>query len=153
MAQNWLRITHQDDKIQLSWQREQSAPRSAPPVTFEHPFNEQTLTELRWYLEEYLDFPYGIFPEQAEKIEQKFQEWGQQLFELVFPRTTKAWDFFQEATREGLDKCEINISSDDPKVLNLPWELLYTPDYQFLAPSLRGMYRSLNGYAVRSLQL
>ncbi|MBU7586503.1 MAG: CHAT domain-containing protein [Nostoc sp. TH1S01] len=150
MAQNWLRITHQDDKIQLSWQREQSVPRSAPPVTFEHPFDEQTLTELRWYLEEYLPFPYGIFPEQAEKIEQKFQEWGQQLFELVFPRTTKAWDFFQEATREGLDKCEINISSDDPKVLNLPWELLYTPDYQFLAPSLQGMYRSLNGYAVRS---
>ncbi|MBD2299509.1 tetratricopeptide repeat protein [Nostoc sp. FACHB-190] len=150
MAQNWLRITHQEDKIQLSWQREQSAPRSASPVTFEHPFNEQTLTELRWYLEEYLPFPYGIFPEQAQKIEQKFQAWGQQLFELVFPRTTKAWDFFQEATREGLDKCEINISSDDPKVLNLPWELLYTPDYQFLAPSLRGMYRSLNGYAVRS---
>ncbi|MCC5664463.1 hypothetical protein LC653_11180 [Nostoc sp. CHAB 5784] len=40
MATNWLRITHQDETIQLSWQREQSAPRSAPPVTFEHPFDE-----------------------------------------------------------------------------------------------------------------
>ncbi|RUT03939.1 hypothetical protein DSM106972_048530 [Dulcicalothrix desertica PCC 7102] len=69
---------------------------------------------------------------------------------MVFPRTTKAWDFFCEATREGLDKCEINISSDDPTVLNLPWELLYTPDYQFLAPSVAGMYRSLSGYAVRA---
>jgi hypothetical protein len=46
MAQNWLRITHQDDKIQLSWQRGLSAPRSAPPVTFEHPFDEETLTDL-----------------------------------------------------------------------------------------------------------
>ncbi len=150
MAQNWLRITHQDDKIQLSWQRGLSAPRSAPPVTFEHPFDEETLTDLRWYLEKFLPFPYGIFPDKAKKIEQKFQEWGQQLFELVFPRTSKAWDFFCEATREGLDKCEINISSDDPTVLNLPWELLYSPDYQFLAPSLAGMYRSLSGYAVRS---
>ncbi len=150
MAQNWLRITHQDDKIQLSWQRGLSAPRSAPPVTFEHPFDEETLTDLRWYLEKFLPFPYGIFPDKAKKIEQKFQEWGQRLFELVFPRSTKAWDFFCEATREGLDKCEINISSDDPTVLNLPWELLYSPDYQFLAPSLAGMYRSLSGHAVRA---
>ncbi len=35
-------------------------------------------------------------------------------------------------------------------MLNLPWELLYSPDYQFLAPSLAGMYRSLSGHAVRS---
>jgi len=68
----------------------------------------------------------------------------------VFPRSSKAWDFFQEATREGLDKCEVNICSDAPAVLNLPWELLYSPDYQFLAPSLFGMYRSLSGYAVRA---
>jgi tetratricopeptide (TPR) repeat protein len=150
MAQNWLRITHQNDKIQLSWQRGLSAPRSAPPVTFEHPFDEETLTDLRWYLEKFLPFPYGIFPDKAKKIEQKFQEWGQRLFELVFPRSTKAWDFFCEATREGLDKCEINISSDDPTVLNLPWELVYSPDYQFLAPSLAGMYRSLSGHPVRA---
>ncbi len=115
MAQNWLRITHQDNKIQLSWQRGLSAPRSAPSVTFEHPFNQETLTDFRWYLEKFLPFPYGIFPDKAKKIEQKFQEWGQRLFELVFPRSTKAWDFFYEATREGLDKCEINISSDDPR--------------------------------------
>jgi tetratricopeptide (TPR) repeat protein len=150
MAQNWLRITHQDDKIQLSWQQGLFAPRSAPPVNFEHPFDEETLTDLRWYLEKFLPFPYGIFPDKAKKIEQKLQEWGQRLFELVFPRSTKAWDFFCEATREGLDKCEINISSDDPTVLNLPWELLHSSDYQFLAPSLAGMYRSLNGHAVRS---
>ncbi|MEO1376169.1 MAG: CHAT domain-containing protein [Cyanobacteria bacterium J06635_10] len=150
MARNWLRITHQDDNIQLSWQRGLSAPRSAPPVLFEHPFDEETLKDLRWYLEQFLDFPYGIFLDKAKKIEQKFQEWGEQLFKLVFPRTTKAWDFFQEATREGLDNCEINISSDDPTVLNLPWELLYSPDYQFLAPSLAGMYRSLSGHAVRA---
>ena len=150
MTPNLLRITHQDDKIQLSWQRGQSAPRSTPPITFEHPFDKETLTSLRWYLEEFLPFPYGIFPDKAKKLEQKFQEWGQQLFDLVFPRTTKAWDFFCEATREGLDKCEINISSDDPMVLNLPWELLYSPDYQFLAPSVAGMYRSLSGYALRA---
>ncbi|MGB3515826.1 MAG: tetratricopeptide repeat protein [Elainellaceae cyanobacterium] len=150
MAKNRLIINHFEGSIQLTWLRGQAAPRSAPQVLLEHPFNEKVIAELRWYLEEYLRFPYGLEPEKAKKTEQKFQDWGQQLFELVFPRTTKAWDFFQEATREGLDQCELSISSDDPAILNLPWELLYNSDYQFLAPSLSGMYRSLNEYAVRA---
>ena len=35
-------------------------------------------------------------------------------------------------------------------MLNLPWELLYSPDYQFLAPSLAGMYRSLSSQGVKA---
>ncbi|MEZ2227235.1 MAG: tetratricopeptide repeat protein [Microcoleus sp.] len=150
MAENSLRINHAGDSIQLSWQRGNSMPRSAPAVTFEHPFDSQVLADLRWYLEEYLRFPYGLEPENAQKIEQKLQAWGQQLFDLVFRSSENAREFFHEATRAGLDKCEISIVSDNPAVLNLPWELLFTPDYQFLAPLLAGMYRSLSEYAVRA---
>ncbi|OYD94796.1 hypothetical protein CDG76_15535 [Nostoc sp. 'Peltigera membranacea cyanobiont' 210A] len=150
MVQNWLRITHQDDKIQLSWQRGYESPRLAPEVPFQQPFDEKNAAELRWYLEDYLKFPYGIFPDNAVKIEQKLQHWGQQLFELVFRSTEKAREFFQEATREGLDNCELGIISDNAEVLNLPWELLYSPDYQFLAPSLAGMYRSLSSQGVKA---
>jgi tetratricopeptide (TPR) repeat protein len=150
MAENSLRINHVDDSIQLFWQRGNSMPRSAPAVTFEHPFDSKVLADLRWYLEEYLRFPYGLEPENAKKIEQQLQAWGQQLFDLVFRSSEKAREFFQEATRAGLDKCEISIVSDNPAVLNLPWELLFTPDYQFLAPLLAGMYRSLSEYAVRA---
>jgi hypothetical protein len=151
MARNWLRITHQGDAIQLSWQRGQAAPRSAPAVAFQHPFDKQALTDLRWYLEEYLRFPYGIYPDNAKKIEQKFEEWGEQLFELVFRSSEQTRQFFQAATFDGLDKCELVVTSDNPEVLNLPWELLYSPsDRQFLAPSLAGMSRSLSEYAVRA---
>lgn len=150
MAENSLRINHAGDFIQLFWQRGYSAPRFAPPVAFEHPFDSKALDDLRWYLEEYLRFPYGLEPENAQKIEQKLQAWGQQLFDLVFRSNEKAREFFQEATRAGLDKCEISIVSDNPAVLNLPWELLFSPDYQFLAPLLAGMYRSLSNYAVRA---
>ena len=150
MAENSLRINHDAGSIQLFWQRRNSAPRFAPPVTFEHPFDSKVLADLRWYLEEYLRFPYGLEPENAKKIEQKLQAWGQQLFNLVFRSSEKAREFFQEATHAGLDKCEISIISDDAAVLNLPWELLFSPDYQFLAPLLAGMYRSLSNYAVRA---
>ena len=79
MAKNCLRIIHQVETIQLSWQRGQSAPRFASAVTFEHPFDKQALIDLRWYLEEYLRFPYGIFPDEAAKIEQKLQSWGRRV--------------------------------------------------------------------------
>jgi tetratricopeptide (TPR) repeat protein len=151
MARNCLRINHERDSIQLSWQRGHSNPRPAPSVTFTHPFDEQALADLRWYLEEYLRFPYGLAPDNAAKIEQKFQDWGEQLFELVFRRSEQARQFFQAATYEGLNQCELVITSDSPEVLNLPWELLYSPsDRQFLAPSLAGMSRSLSDYAVRA---
>lgn len=151
MARNCLRINHEGDSIQLFWQRGQSNPRPAPSVTFTHPFDEQALADLRWYLEEYLRFPYGLAPDNAAKIEQKFQDWGEQLFELVFRSSEKAREFFQAATYEGLNQCELVITSDSPEVLNLPWELLYSPsDRQFLAPSLAGMSRSLSDYAVRA---
>ena len=150
MAKNCLRITHQGENIQLSWQRGQAAPRLADAVKLEHPFNKQALTDLRWYLEEYLRFPYGIFPDEAAKIEQKLQTWGEDLFELVFRSSEKAREFFQAATYDGLHNCELAIASDDFAILNLPWELLYSPgDRQFLAPSLAGMSRSLSDYAVR----
>ena len=150
MAKNCLRIIHQVETIQLSWQRGQSAPRFASAVTFKHPFDKQALIDLRWYLEEYLRFPYGIFPDEAAKIEQKLQAWGEQLFNLVFHSSEKAREFFQAATYDGLHNCELAIASDDFAILNLPWELLYSPgDRQFLAPSLAGMSRSLSDYAVR----
>ncbi|MDZ8082295.1 MAG: tetratricopeptide repeat protein [Nostoc sp. DcaGUA01] len=150
MATNWLRITHQSETIQLSWQRGYENHRLAPAVPFQQPFDKENAAELRWYLEDYLKFPYGIFLDNAAKIEQKLQQWGQHLFELVFRSTDKAREFFQEATRDGLDKCELGIISDNANVLNLPWELLYSPDYQFLAPSLAGMYRSLSTQGVKA---
>jgi tetratricopeptide (TPR) repeat protein len=60
--------------------------------------------------------------------------------------------YFAERPAEcGLNQCELVITSDSPEVLNLPWELLYSPsDRQFLAPALAGMSRSLSEYAVRA---
>src|SRR5689334_12518959 len=101
MATNRLGITHQSQTIQLFWERGYENRRIAPEVPFQQLFDQDNLTDLRWYLEEYLRFPYGIFPEKAVKIEQKLQQWGQDLFELVFRSSEKAREFFQEATREG----------------------------------------------------
>ncbi|MEO0406731.1 MAG: tetratricopeptide repeat protein [Cyanobacteria bacterium P01_A01_bin.135] len=150
MAHNRLLIEHVSDQIRLSWQRGQGSPRFAPEVPFTHPFDAETLGGLRWYLEEYLRFPYGLAPDKAVAVEGQFEAWGQQLFALVFQSSDKAREFYQEATRDGLDRCEVGIASDNPQVLNLPWELMHCPDEQFLAPKLAGMYRSLSEQKVRA---
>ncbi|WP_414553163.1 CHAT domain-containing protein, partial [Anabaena sp. CCY 0017] len=151
MAKNCLQITHEGNSIQLSWQRGQANRRTASAVPFEHPFDEKVLDDLRWYLEDYLRQPYGLAPDIAARIEQKLQTWGEQLFELVFRSSEQARQFFQAATSEGLNQCDLVIISDNPAVLNLPWELLYSPsDRLFLAPSLAGMSRSLSDYPIRA---
>jgi len=147
---NWLRINCQEDSLQLSWQQGNQFPRSAEVVAFQHPFDDNALAELRWYLESYLRFPYGNEPNKAAAIEQQLQQWGEQLFNLIFRSGEKAREFLQEAIRSGLDNCELAISSDNPDILNLPWEILYSPDYQFLAPQLGGMYRSLSTQPVKA---
>lgn len=147
---NRLTVNHTNKQIQLLWQRGNSVKRTNKPVDFSHPFNAEVLAEIRWYLEEYLRFPYGIEPNKASALEQKLQGWGEELFNLVFCSNEKGRQFFQEATRDGLQQCELGISSEDPQLLNLPWELLYCSDYQFLAPSLAGIYRSLESFAVRA---
>jgi tetratricopeptide (TPR) repeat protein len=147
---NRLTVNHTNNQIQLLWQRGNSVARTTEPVNFSHPFNAEVLAEIRWYLEEYLHFPYGIEPNKASALEQKLQGWGEELFNLVFCSNEKGRQFFQEATRDGLQQCELGISSEDPQLLNLPWELLYCSDYQFIAPSLAGIYRSLESFAVRA---
>ncbi|MCP4456840.1 MAG: tetratricopeptide repeat protein, partial [Cytophagales bacterium] len=145
-----LLINHEENQIQLSWQKGSGIPRTAPPVTFQHPFDKQVLEDLRWYLEEYISYPYGIASQRAERIDRQLKEWGESLFQLVFPKESMAWEFWLEATRLGLDQCEVGISSEDTAVLNMPWELLYTPERQFLAPSLAGIYRSFSKQAIRA---
>lgn len=76
MARNYLRITHQDSSVRLSWQRAQTQPRFADPISFHHPFDRDALDELRWYLEDFLKFPYGIEPDKAKKTEDRLQQWG-----------------------------------------------------------------------------
>jgi len=54
MVKHRLQVSHDQDSIQLFWQRCQTMPRSAPPIQFSHPFDATALAELRWYLEDYL---------------------------------------------------------------------------------------------------
>lgn len=137
---NRIQVTVRAGLVEYSWQNgSRATPRTTPRVSFDHPFNNETIGEVRWYLEEYLKFPYGSQIERAERVKENMKEWGSKLYNSVFAGSDNARAFFQEAKREGLDNCELSISGDDPGVLKIPWELLHIPHHVFLAPSLGGI--------------
>ncbi|MDQ1254276.1 MAG: hypothetical protein QG646_3507, partial [Euryarchaeota archaeon] len=137
------------------WQRGNSLPIQYPHlIPVSHPLSPEEREELRWYLEDYLNYPYG-FEFRAQKVENKMIQWGESLFQMVFIKSQEDPDprgMYQEAVREGLENCELCISSNNPSFLNIPWELIRdpTPGRGYLAPLLGGLYRQRIGLKIEA---
>ena len=103
---------------------------------------KQFLPELRWYLEDYLQFPYGVFPQLAECVAKTMQAWGASIFDKLF--TGYARDWYQDARRQNFADFRIKITSDSPEIMSWPWETLYSGDDGWLALRCR-IDRQLSG--------
>lgn len=93
-------------------------------IPFVDPLTEKDLKELRWYLEDYLDWPFSEpVQKRAQKIEQELDEWGAALFGAVFakPEARVLCDRLLESKDEARF---LTIQSPDARVLRLPWELM-----------------------------
>lgn len=78
--------------------------------------------ELRWYLEEYLDYPYSPNDQRADRVLKALSKWGQACFEALFSGVARDW--YTQARQSGLEDLTLNIASDEPSVLGWPWEAL-----------------------------
>jgi len=81
------------------------------------------LPELRWYLEDFLDYPFDPWTERATRVEAAVHAWGRAAFEALFGGG-RARDFYRDAVRDGPEKLLVQVRSDDPRVLAWPWEAL-----------------------------
>lgn len=54
------------------------------PVEIAWPMDEQALEDLRWYLEDYLRVPFGVYSDRGTDIAAKLPVWGEGIFEAVF---------------------------------------------------------------------
>ncbi len=89
------------------------------------------LRELRWYLEDFLTYPFSPETEHAERVLAALRAWGGTAFQSLFG-TGSAGLFFHEATREGYHALHLQVWSDDPRVLAWPWEALRDPEAHIL---------------------
>jgi len=100
--------------------------------------------ELRWYLERYLDYPFGPNEERAQRTIDALRAWGAEAFNALF--AGQARDFYSKAVERGHTELQIVIASDDPAVLAWPWEALRDPLVGDLAQLCR-IERQLNNVA------
>jgi len=103
-------------------------------IPFVDPLDEKDLKELRWYLEEYLDWPFSEpVRKRADKVERQLDAWGAALFSAVFAQPEarvlcdRLLEFHPSPDRRGAGgevERFLTIQSREPRVLRLPWELL-----------------------------
>ena len=84
------------------------------------PLDADALEDLRWYLEDYLLAPFGVWEDRGPAVQGKLAEWGNQVFGSVF-RPGSARDAYERARDKGL---EVVFRSAVPGLLGLPWELM-----------------------------
>jgi tetratricopeptide (TPR) repeat protein len=87
------------------------------------PLGKEELEDLRWYLEEYLLAPYGVWEDRGPGIHGKLATWGEQVYNSVFANG-QARSAYERARDRGL---EVVVRSAEPTLLGLPWELMRDP--------------------------
>ena len=107
-----------------------SAPPTLIPSPVDFPVEGRPLsdlrTELTWYLEEFLDYPFSPETERAERILVSLSAWGREVFNALFA-DSRGSILFEAAVAEGLENVHLEIVSDDPTVFSYPWEALDDP--------------------------
>ena len=98
-------------------------PETVSRASLEWPLDEAALAELRWYLEDYLRAPFGVWEDRGPQVEQRLAGWGEAIFRSVF-RDGRARDAYQRARDQGL---ALLFRSASPELLALPWELMRDP--------------------------
>jgi tetratricopeptide (TPR) repeat protein len=105
---------------------EGDGPRRTAESTFEFSLSPQDEEGLRWYLEDFLQYPQDPAPSIARRVEGRMEEVGNELFQAVFQASEDARDLWAEL-RKRLPQTRIEIVTGVTEAATIPWELLRDP--------------------------
>jgi tetratricopeptide (TPR) repeat protein len=111
-------------RVEVAWRQEGAGPRSAVS-TFSYQVGEQDAEKIRWYLEDYLEFPADPAPLLAADAETRLSALGGGLFERLFAGRDAAGIWAQAQAQLARVRVEVDIDPADAP--GLPWELLRDP--------------------------
>lgn len=99
-----------------------------PPATahFEFKLTDQDREDLRWYMEDYAEYPLDPAPTIAARIEQRIVEIGLELFNKVF-ESSKTAERLWARMQDRLNDTRIEVITDIREATAIPWELLRDP--------------------------
>ena len=140
-----LEICHSPEtgQVQFCWASGNDR-RSAPPVAFSNPLAESDYQEIGWYLQQYLEDPFGEAPARAEAVETGLRNLGRALFEAIIKGNDESSRLYSEAAAAGLSESTLTIISEQAEFLALPWELMNEPDAGYPATQMASVVRRLN---------
>jgi hypothetical protein len=131
MSLGKLLVVHDAGQDTLTVQLQQGThTQSAPPVPFVNPLGPSDRADLRWYLEDYLRFPVGIYPDRARGVEAKMAGWGGALFDRLFGNG-KGRDLYTLVKNAQLRNYDFEVHYRTAHARNFPRELLYDTASQF----------------------
>lgn len=117
-------------------------------IIFEFNQSFQDQERLRWYFEDYLQYPQDPAPSIARKVEQSLTEIGIELFDKIFKSNFDAHKIWSYALPQ-LNDTRIEIVTDVQEATTVPWELMCNPDtLQPLALSAASFVRTYSQAAV-----
>ena len=96
--------------IQLEWLGD--GPRQVASAIVDLALTEQDQQDIRWYVEEYAEYPFDPYPARAARVEVRMRELGHELFRKLFganTRTLPRVDPLLRGSRRSLQR------GDDPR--------------------------------------
>jgi hypothetical protein len=100
--------------------------RRSASTRFEFTISPADRERLRWYFEDYLEYPADPNPAIAADVERMLTGLGAELFRAVFHSGEDARDLWA-TVRDRLSSLRVEIESDVDGAAVLPWELLRDP--------------------------
>jgi CHAT domain len=128
----------QDGHVSVTIWPDGGLPEAVARMVLNWPLDDAALEDLRWYLEDYLRAPFGVYEDRGPQIHERLAAWGESVFTSVFG-SGSARDAYMRARQGPL---ELVFRSAAPEFLGLPWELMRDPAGP-LALDLAGVSRSL----------
>jgi hypothetical protein len=125
-----LRLTHFPDgpdqhRVEIAHEGG-SPPRQTAVSRFPFALSAQDREDLRWYLEDFLQYPLDPAPTIAARIEQRMAAIGVELFNAIFQSNADARDLWANLRGE-LNDTRVEIVTGVREATALPWELLRDP--------------------------
>ena len=101
-------------------------PRQAATAQFDFKLSAQDQEDLRWYLEDFLQYPLDPAPTIAARVEKRIAEIGTELFKAVFHADDDARDLWA-TLRTRLNETRVEVITGVQEATAIPWELIRDP--------------------------
>ena len=119
-------------RVELAIERD-GQPRSIAISEFQFRLSSQEQEDIRWYLEDFLQYDLRLEAGRGLNIEKKIEELGIKLFENVFYSNNDVHDLWATLSPR-INDTRIEIVTEVSEATIIPWELLRDPKTQiFLA--------------------